>query len=312
MRDKRFIIVLICAVIFGLVAALMVGRYLTNVEGRSNSIVIARVDIPLSTRITAEQLTVQQIPRDATPAGTFTYVEKLLGRVTVTNIGAREPLTELKLAPQGAEAGLTAVISEGFRAITVKVDDVVGVAGFVEPGAWVDVVAVVNPIDSTSGQGPTSKIVLQHIKVLASDQNIDTEKKDYKILSAKAVTLQVLPEQGEKLALAAAEGKLQFVLRNSVDKEDVRTSGANKHSLLNGERVVLPPEPEPAKPISAPPKATVRKSAPRRKSPPPLYLNGFEPKPAKAEKTETPPRPAPARNAVEVFNGAKRQKIELP
>ncbi|MDX2034509.1 MAG: Flp pilus assembly protein CpaB [Blastocatellia bacterium] len=316
MRDKRFIIVIICAAVFGLVAAVLVGRYLTNVEGRSNHIVIARVDIPLSTRITIEQLAVQQLPRDATPAGTFASIEDAVGRVTVTKIGAREPLTEMKLAPEGTEPGLTAVISEGFRAITVKVDDVVGVSGFVEPGAWVDVVAVVSPVERSSEHGPTSKIVLQHIKVLATDKNIGKEKKENTIVSVKAVTLEVLPGQAEKLALAAAEGKLQLVMRNSVDKEDVQTTGVNKTSLLLGEHVVLPPPSEtPESQAASPAPALYKAAQPRRRRPPPLNLMPFEskrPPGPRIEKTEAPPRPAPARISVEIFDGAKRHKVELP
>lgn len=321
MRDKRLIIVIACAVVFGLVAAILAGRYLSNVEGRSNKIVVAKVNIPLSTMIRAEQVTIQQLPREATPDGAFTAPEKLIGRVSITNIGAREPLTELKLAPAGSEAGLTGVISEGFRAITVKVDEVVGVAGLLQPGAWVDVVAVVSPQEQSSGQGPTSKIVLQHIKVLATDQNIDTEKKDAKILSAKAVTLQVLPEQAEKLALAQAEGKLQLVMRNSVDKDDVQTAGANKHSLLTGERVVPLPEPKVAKAPAAETPAKTRMaatSAPARRRPiPPFTLSPSYERPPQANGTEKTDKtekskPGSSRNSVEVFDSGKRRTIELP
>src|SRR3569832_1127229 len=101
MRVFRLIIVIACAVLFGLVAANLAGRYMSNQDGRSNKIVVAKVYILLSTMITADQLTVQQLPRDATPEGTFTAPEKLVGRVSLTNIGAREPMTELKLAPAG-------------------------------------------------------------------------------------------------------------------------------------------------------------------------------------------------------------------
>lgn len=332
MRDKRFIIVIAFAVGFGLVAAILAGRYLSNVEGRSNKIVVAKVDIPLSTMITAEQLTLQQLPREATPEGAFTSPEKLVGRVSVNNIGAREPLTELKLAPAGSEAGLTGVIAEGFRAITVKVDDVVGLAGLVKPGSWVDIVAVVSPQERSSDQGPTSKIVLQHIRVLATNQDIEQdnekeqkEKSSSKLSAIKAVTVQVLPEQAEKLALAQAEGKLQLVMRNSVDKDDVQTTGANKHSLLTGERVVPIPEPVAAQPAAKPvsdkfaavaaapkPKAA-RPARARRYEPPPIFLpaSGASGKETNLPKTEKP-RPAPARNSVEVFESGKRRTIEFP
>ncbi len=328
MGDKRFAIVIICAALFGLVAAALVGRYLTNVEGRSNSIVVAKADIPLSTRITPEQLTIQQLPRDVTPAGSFTDIAKVAGRVTVTRIGAREPLTELKLAPEGAEPGLTAVISEGYRAITVKVDDVVGVAGLVEPGAWVDVVAVIEPAERSSHRGPTSKIVLQRIRVLATNQSITKEEKEKKsgLLSIKAVTLEVLPSQAEKLALAAAEGKLQLVMRNSVDKDDVATPGVNKNSLLTGDPVILPTE-EAAPAAEAPRTAIVRyrppsvraarparPANPDRTLPPSLRLMPMEPTPPKPRSPQSmdPARPAPPRLFVEVFDGAKRNRIDLP
>ena len=108
------------------------------------------------------------------------------------------------------------MIPEGYRAMTVKVDDVVGISGFIMPGTLVDVVVTITPDDRSSD--PISKIVLQNIKVLASGQNIDKPKNDREVeRSIRAVTLQVTPEQAEKLALASSEGKLQLVMRNSVD-----------------------------------------------------------------------------------------------
>ena len=131
MFDRKLIAVLTCAVIFGLFAALMVSRYLSNVKAQSKTIVAASVPIPMSSQITADQLTLVHLPPEATPDGAYDSIEKLVGRVTVVGIGAKEPLTELKLAPEGSAAGLAAMITEGTRAMTVKVDDVVGVAGFV-------------------------------------------------------------------------------------------------------------------------------------------------------------------------------------
>jgi pilus assembly protein CpaB len=324
MRDKRFIIVIAFAVVFGLVAAGLVGRYLSNLEGRSTKVVVAKVNIPLSTMITADQLTIQQFPRAITPEGIFTNPDKLIGRVTINNIGVHEPLTDLKLAPVGSEAGLTGVIAEGFRAITVKVDDVVGIAGLVNPGSWVDIVAVITPEGQSSNQGPTSKIVLQHIRVLATNQDIEQssekgqkDKKDSTPATIKAVTLQVLPEQAEKLALAQAEGKLQLVMRNSVDKDEVQTAGSNKRSLLNGDHVVAVPELAAAKVLTEskadkPPSgmAPAKGARARRGQPPSIFMPSNEkenglPRAAK-------PRPTPARNSVEVFESGKRRTVEFP
>ncbi|MGB8507404.1 MAG: Flp pilus assembly protein CpaB, partial [Pyrinomonadaceae bacterium] len=247
MRNKRMLVVLGGATVFGLIAAIAVSRYLSNAQayGKNlNGIVVAKVDIPLGTKIEASHLTSVQFPSDATPDGAFDSPEKLVGRVAVVNVAAREPVTDFKLAPEGSAAGLSAVIPEGYRAMTVKVDDIVGISGFVRPGALVDIVVVIQPQEgSIGGQGPVSKIVLQNIKVLASGQKIDQPKDDREAESVKAVTLQVLPEQAEKLALAATEGKLQLVMRNSVDQGDEQTQGVDKRILLGGERALPVPEP---------------------------------------------------------------------
>lgn len=306
MRDKRLIIVLGLALVFGLIAAISVSRYMAKVEGVSKSVVVAKVDIPLSSRITVEQLASVQLPQSATPEGAFASIDKVVGRVAVTNIAAREPLTESKLAPEGSAAGLSAVIPDGYRAITVKVDEVVGIAGFVAPGSYVDVVAVVDPNDSNSKTGPTSKIVLQHIKVLATDQNIDKQNQEKGILSVKAVTLQVMPEEAEKLVLASTEGKLQLVMRNSIDKEDVQTAGTDKNRLLVNTPMVLAPEPSATPEASAQPAA--KPAATRRRAVSPAKVSTTE---ASGPKTEKP-QPTPPRNSVEVFQGMKRQTIDLP
>ena len=127
--------------------------------------------------------------------------------------------------------------------MTVKVDDVVGISGFIMPGTLVDVVVVIDPPNKDGNQSKVSKIVLQNIKVLANGQNIDKPKDDREAERVKAVTLQVTPEQAEKLALASNEGELQLVMRNSVDQNDEATPGANKASLLAGERALPVPEP---------------------------------------------------------------------
>ncbi len=205
--------------------------------------VVAKVEIPVGERLIAEHLTVAQFPRNVTPEGSFSGIDqKLIGRVVVTRIAVREPVIESRLAPIGSAAGLSSVIPEGYRAMTVKVDDVVGVSGFIMPGTLVDIVVVMDP-PSGSTQEKVSKIVLQNIKVLASGQNIDNPKNDREAQRVKAVTLQVTPEQAEKLALATSEGKLQLVMRNSVDQGDETTPGANKRTLLAGEGAMPVPEP---------------------------------------------------------------------
>src|SRR5688500_16970427 len=176
MRNKRLVVVLAGAAMFGLLAAVSVSRYLSNAPANTrnaNSVRVAKVDVPLGTALVAEQLTTVQLPPEAVPDGAFNSTEKMLGRVTVTNLAAREPVTDFKLAPEGSTGGLSAVIPEGYRAMTVKVDDVMGVSGFLQPGAMVDVLTVIIPPEEGARRDPISKIVLQNVKVLANGQNID-------------------------------------------------------------------------------------------------------------------------------------------
>jgi len=296
MRNKRFFIVLAGALLFGLLAAISVTRYLSSAQAYSrslNHVVVAKVAIPLGTKIIPEQLMLVQFPPESTPDGAFDSLEKLNGRVAVMNIAPREPVTESRLAPEGTAGGLSAVIPEGYRAMTVKVDDVVGISGFVMPGTLVDVVVVIDPAEKAGMQDPISKIVLQNIKVLANGQNIDKPADQREANSVKAVTLLVTPEQAEKLALAASEGKLQLVMRNSIDQDDEQTNGINKRGLLGGEHAQ--PVPDPGALKSEQPKAAAK----------PVHVRA-EPKPA------APATPPPPRASVEMIEGAKKRNVDFP
>jgi pilus assembly protein CpaB len=309
MRNKRVLFVLVGATAFGLVAAVAVSHYLSNAQALTRDmrkVVVAKVDIPLGSKLVNEQLTSVQVPGDATPDGAFESSDKIVGRVVTMNIAAREPVTDFKLAPEGSAAGLSAVIPEGYRAMTVKVDDVVGVAGFARPGSLVDVVVVIQPSgDRMSDQGPISKIVLQNIKVLASGQNIDQPKNDDReAQQVKAVTLQVTPEEAEKLALASSEGKLQLVMRNSIDQDDEKTNGVDKRTLLGGERAA--PQPDPGSLKSEQPKQKPMPAAPR-----PVFEHHASVS-QEAPRAEQP-KPAPTpRATVEMFEGAKKHNVDFP
>jgi pilus assembly protein CpaB len=297
MRNKRFFIVLVGALIFGVLAAVSVSKYLSSAQAYTknlNKVAVAKVAIPLGSKIIAEQIMVVQFPKESTPDGAFDTVEKLAGRVAIVNIGAREPITESRLAAEGTAAGLSAIIPEGYRAMTVKVDDAAGISGFIQPGTLVDVVVTIDP-EGNSRQNPISKIVLQNIKVLASGQNIDKPENEREANSVKAVTLQVTPEQAEKLALAATEGKLQLVMRSQIDQGDEETPGVNKRNLLGGDRAL--PVPEPGSLKSEQPKSEAR---PARR--------GSVSKPAA---TTPAPQPAP-RTQVEMIEGAKKRNVEFP
>ncbi|MBC8028939.1 MAG: Flp pilus assembly protein CpaB [Pyrinomonadaceae bacterium] len=299
MRNKRFFIVLAGALLFGLLAAVSVSRYLSSAQAYTknlNSVAVAKVAIPLGTKIIPEQLMVVQFPKESIPDGAFDTLENLTGRVAVVNIAPREPVTEARLAPIGTAGGLSAVIPEGYRAMTVKVDDVVGISGFIMPGTLVDVVVVIDPAEKVGMQDPISKIVLQNIKVLANGVNIDQPEDQREANSVKAVTLLVTPEQAEKLALASSEGKLQLVMRNSIDQGDEQTKGINKRGLLGGDRAV--PAPEPGSLKSEQPE----KPAPRRVR----VQSEAKPMPVVALVPQAP------RPSVEMIEGAKKRNVEFP
>ncbi len=301
MRNKRFFIVLVGALIFGLMAAVSVSKYLSSAQAYSknlNPVAVAKVAIPVGTKIIAEQIMVVQFPKESTPDGAFGAPDKLIGRVSVTNISPREPITESRLAPEGTAGGLSAVIPEGYRAMTVKVDDVVGISGFIQPGTLVDVVVTIDPAEHAGMQDPISKIILQNIKVLANGQNIDKPEDQREANSVKAVTLLVTPEQAEKLAMAASEGKLQLVMRNQIDQGDEQTPGVNKRGLLTGERANMQPEP-----------GALKSEQPKQQEVRPVVRRSTKP----TEVKPAPPAPQPTpRTQVEMIEGAKKRSVEFP
>lgn len=261
-------------------------------------VVVSKTEIPLGEKITAEHLALAPIPHGSLPEGVFRTVGDVIGRVVITPIGIHETITNMKLAPAGTGGGLSAVIPEGYRAMTVKVDDVVGVSGFIMPGSFVDVVAIIVPFQAQAGQphGPISKIVLQNVKVLASGPKIDSPENQRTPSEVKAVTLQVTPEQAEKLVLAANEGKLQLVMRTYSDQEDTQTKGAKRSTLLSGESFVPQPSPPSEKAEESKP---VKRGAQVKRVTVPVRIE----KPAAT--------PAP-RKSAEFIEGAKRRDIEIP
>ena len=302
MRNKRLILALAGAIVCGLLAVMLITRYISSLQTFQkdlNNVVIASGEIPLGAKIVAEQLTLAPIPNGSAPDGVFRKLDEVVGRVAVTPIGLREPITKMKLAPEGTGAGLQAVIPEGYRAMTVRVDNIIGVSGFVMPGSYVDVVAVIVPVAQNANQGPISKIVLQNIKVLASGAKIDSPQDQRQPTDVSAVTLLVTPEQAEKLVLAANEGKLQLVMRNYGDQEDTQTPGANKATLLTGSAVV--PEPPLPSEKTAEEKPASPKARPKRTN-------------LIAQRVERPAPPAPpvTKNSIELIEGSKRRDVDIP
>jgi pilus assembly protein CpaB len=304
LRNKRLIIALLAAVGFGLVAAVLVSRYLTSAQAYTRNltnVVVAKLEIPVGSRIGAEHLSVVQFPKSVAPEGTFSQIDdRLVGRIAITRIAPRDPVTETRLAPIGTAGGLSSVIPDGYRAMTVKVDDVVGLSGFIMPGTLVDVVVVIDPPEGATQKDKVSKIVLQNIKVLANGQNLDKPKNEKEAERVKTVTLQVTPEQTEKLALASSEGKLQLVMRNSIDQGDEATPGADKKTLLAGERAQPVPEPGLGKNQNNQPTTVARRV---RRPSRPVINNSLR---------IAPPEQIQQRPAIEVIEGSKKRNVDFP
>jgi len=276
MKNKRALIVMAVAILFGLAAVVFASRWLLNQPGSSSGrIVVATADISLGQRLAPDMFKLAEWPADSVPKGAFTDPQKLSGRVLKSNLLMGEPVSEAKLAPSGTLGGLSALISEGKRAITVRVNDVIGVAGFALPGNYVDIIVSTQkdpqPGSETREQS-ISKIVLERILVLAVAQEVNRDETKPKVVNA--VTLEVTPEQAEKLDLARSVGTLSLALRNQVDPQSASTEGATKLTLLPANTPPMPPKPAP-KPAAARPAPVVVKVAAPVKRDCATVLNGL-------------------------------------
>jgi pilus assembly protein CpaB len=233
-------LVAMAAVVLASIAAYMVYNYLgaRDREARQaktavQQVVVAATDIPFGTRINSSMLKTADWPVQDVPQGSKSSPQDLEGRFAVSHIAAGSPVIEASLAPVKSDTGvLSFIIPSGDRAITVAVNDVVGVAGFILPNAVVDVIATVNMPYRSKADGTDvriSKIILQNVKVLAVGQIL--EEKEGKPVTVPTVTLDVKPDQAEKLALAS-ENKVQLVLKHVGDSQEVATKGATISSLL--------------------------------------------------------------------------------
>ena len=277
MRNTRALIMMVAAVIAGLGAVIIGARWLSQqATGSANKLVVAGSDIDLGSRLTPPMLKAVEWPSGSMPKGAFANPADLDSRVLRASVLSGEPILESKLAPVGSKGGLSAVVAEGKRAMTVRVNDVVGVAGFALPGNYVDII-VNTQEEGAKGAGKDqtiSKIVLEHILVLAVAQEVGRDETKPKVVSA--VTVEVTPEQAEKLDLARSVGSLSLMLRNQVDLKMAGTDGATKAKLLNA-----PPEPI-VTAQAEPPKPVVKK---------------------KAVKVAAAPESRPRTNCVEVIRG---------
>ncbi len=217
-------------------------------EPEGTEVVVAGRDLPSGTLLTREDLEIIDWPSRNLPEGFFTQVGEVIGRGVIGNVHQNEPLLATKLASKEAGGGLPITIPAGLRAVSVEVDEVIGVAGFVLPGTYVDVLATVMPGNNRAET--TTRIILQKIPVLTADQSFQTDPAGDPVL-VTVVTLLVKPDEAEELTLASTEGRIQLALRNTLDADSVRTSGVRINRLVQGPVRQAPSQSSPA-PVQPP------------------------------------------------------------
>ena len=287
MNRNRILVVVGIALLLALLASVGAYKFLSGQSRvaeqarlQTVGIVIAVVDIPIGSTINPNQVAVSAWPKDSYPKDALADPKIAVGRVALRDFFRGEPVVESKLVPVGKTTGLLSLkVPAGMRGFSVKVNEVVGVGGFVLPESRVDVVVTTTPPGKTQ-QEKVSKIILEDIRVLATGQVI--EQKENKPVTVNTVTLALLPEEAEKLALASNDGIIQLVMRNFTDNVLVPTGGVDKGRLLSSFRNA--------------PIATASASAKEAK---PRHVSRKAPSPAAAP----PPKKA---HTVEVIKGNKR------
>jgi pilus assembly protein CpaB len=235
MQNRRGILFLGLAVILAIGAAYLAQRWMSGQQPEEARIatvpvVVARADMAVATSLSDLQLDVVDWPRDLAPKGAIGSKKDAAGRVLRRPVASGEPLLEMALFDEGVAGGLGAVITPEHRAVSVKVDSVVGVAGFVKPGSRVDVLATLRRVDHERAI-PYAKVILQDVRVLAIDQRLE-EARDGQAQQINVVTLEVDPVQAEHLIYAAHEGRLQLALRTPGDDQIVETRSVGVADLL--------------------------------------------------------------------------------
>jgi pilus assembly protein CpaB len=251
--DRRFGIVVLCSLAWAALVATVFYRLSVHPPKAppGKPLIVAAQSLPLGAVIGPDSVKLIEVPENLFPKGGFSRKEDVLERPVISAIEADEPVVEARIGAKGSGVGLAPMIPPGMRAISVRVNDVVGVAGFVLPGMRVDVLVTGQPRGSNDTVTTT---VLQNIPVLSAGQTIQAESKGQPV-NATVVTLLVTPDQAEAVTLANNEGHIQLVLRNSTDQETAATQGRNLHELYAVvERTAAPPpdRPHPQVPVVAP------------------------------------------------------------
>ena len=288
----RAMVLLLLAGVAAIGAALLLTRYMdarvAAARIPTTRVVVATVEIPVATPLKAEWLSTVSWPSVARPDGSFENVTALVGKVARVPVSRGEAVLASKLATAGDRGGLATLLPKDMRAAAVRVDDVVGVAGFLHPGDSVDVISTMKPRED----GPfTSKIVLQDVKVLAVGKDLEFQGKEAdKAQPATVATLMVTVEESERLALAALKGQLLLTLRGVGDEDEFATTGAVPLTLF-AMNAPEPPRPAPVKVVERP----RRRERPKRPAP----------------VAATPPPAAHPKQVVEILRGDLFEKRDF-
>ena len=205
---------------------------------KTQPVVVANADLSLGAELKLEDLKVSHFPDGQAPEGAFARPDEIVGRGVIVTIVKNEPILPAKLASKEAGSGLPPVIPEGMRAVSVRVNEVIGVAGYVLPGTRVDVLATASPTNNPIDM--TTKVVLANVQVLTAGTRMEQDQKDGKPVQVTVVTMSVTPEQAERLALASTEGKIQLALRNPLDQSSPATPGIRPAVLLGFAKSATP------------------------------------------------------------------------
>jgi pilus assembly protein CpaB len=280
-RNTRLVAVLAVALLAATVASFVVYRALAAGSGvqqpQTIDTLVAAQPIPAGTMLTRGHVKVVQWPASSRLDGSLSDPRTVLDRGAIVPIAANEPITESKLAAMGAGAGLPPTIPPGMRAMSVRVNEVVGVAGFVVPGTRVDVLVTFEGRTQTAES--VARVVVSNVQVLTAGTRFDQEKarQDNRPIPTSVVTLLVTPEDAQRIALAAAEGRITLILRNPLDNAPTESAGIRAGGLMGN-----PP-------------------------PPPVATPRPTPRPSVAAAPVVPPAPPPpAPYTVEAIRGAKR------
>ncbi len=233
---NRVGIILVLALVAGGLAAYLAINFLEHPSGSSSNqaaatvqVAVAARDLAVGSMIQAQDVKLVSWPAGAVPQGYATSLEEVVGRGVISQVRMNEPLLASKMARKGTGAGLAITIPEGMRAMSVRVNEVIGVAGFVFPGNHVDVLVTLDRSDT--GSDAKTEVLLQNVEVATAGTELQQDA-DGKAKQVPVVTLLVTPDQAEKLTLAATQGQLQLALRNTLDEDTVKTDGARLATLL--------------------------------------------------------------------------------